>query len=109
MLCLTDAAAGEVCLPGGKKDPGDADDVHCALREAQEELGLNPQSVQIIAQLPPFLSKHKLSVSLLLAESLVRSFRTALTALDLGRILMCTSCALALSYCYSPDINVHAI
>ena len=56
-------AAGEVCLPGGKRDPEDHDDVHCALREAQEELGLNSSTVQIIAQLPPFISKHKLSVS----------------------------------------------
>jgi len=49
-------------LPGGKRDPEDADDVQCALREAQEELGLEPSSVQVIAQLPPFISKHKLSV-----------------------------------------------
>ncbi len=56
------AATGEVCLPGGKRDPEDADDVQCALREAQEELGLEPSSVQVIAQLPPFISKHKLSV-----------------------------------------------
>lgn len=63
MQHLTEFAAGEVCLPGGKRDPKDPDDVHCALREAQEELGLNPDTVQIVAQLPPFLSKHKLSVS----------------------------------------------
>ncbi len=56
------AATGEVCLPGGKWDPEDADDVQCALREAEEELGLEPSSVQVIAQLPPFISKHKLSV-----------------------------------------------
>lgn len=56
------AATGEVCLPGGKRDPEDADDVQCALREAEEELGLEPSSVQVIAQLPPFISKHKLSV-----------------------------------------------
>lgn len=54
---------GEVCLPGGKRDPGDVDDVHCALREAQEELGLDPASVNIVAQMPPFLSKHILSVT----------------------------------------------
>lgn len=39
-------SAGEVALPGGKRDPTDRDDVHTALREAQEEVGLDPQLVQ---------------------------------------------------------------
>ena len=56
-------AAGEVCLPGGKRDPADSSDVDTALREAHEELGIAPSSVQVLAQLPPFLSKHRLSVT----------------------------------------------
>lgn len=63
-VCKATDPAGEVCLPGGKRDPEDVDDVHCALREAQEELGLDPASVHIVAQMPPFLSKHILSVRL---------------------------------------------
>lgn len=31
----TATAAGEVCFPGGKREPGDADDISTALREAQ--------------------------------------------------------------------------
>jgi 8-oxo-dGTP pyrophosphatase MutT (NUDIX family) len=54
---------GEVCLPGGKRDPTDADDVACALREAYEELAIPPGQVEVVAKLPPFLSKHKLSVT----------------------------------------------
>ena len=38
--------AGEVALPGGKREPKDRDDVHPALREAEEETGLDPQLVQ---------------------------------------------------------------
>ena len=32
--------AGEVCLPGGKRDAADLDDEATALREAQEEVSL---------------------------------------------------------------------
>lgn len=55
--------SGEVCLPGGKRDPGDADDVATALREAHEELGIDPSAVSVVGRLPPFLSKHLLSVT----------------------------------------------
>ncbi len=42
--------AGEVGLPGGMMEPSDRDLWHTALREAQEEVGLAPDSVQF--QLP---------------------------------------------------------
>lgn len=54
--------SGEVCLPGGKRDPGDADDAATALREAHEELGIPPAACRLLGALPPFLSKHLLSV-----------------------------------------------
>lgn len=39
--------AGEVCLPGGKRDATDPDDAFTAKREAEEEMGLQPSSVQV--------------------------------------------------------------
>ncbi|XP_024521645.1 nudix hydrolase 22, chloroplastic isoform X2 [Selaginella moellendorffii] len=49
--------SGEVALPGGKRDESDANDAATAVREAYEEIGLEPASIQVVASLEPFLSK----------------------------------------------------
>lgn len=61
------AHGGEVSFPGGKRDDADADDVVTALRESQEELGLDPATVDVLGTLRPFLSKYLLSVTPVLA------------------------------------------
>ncbi|WP_407412230.1 CoA pyrophosphatase [Acinetobacter sp.] len=43
---------GEVSFPGGKRDPQDTSNIVVALREAQEETGLNPFDVELIGDLP---------------------------------------------------------
>jgi 8-oxo-dGTP pyrophosphatase MutT (NUDIX family) len=45
--------AGEVSFPGGRQDPGDTDLAATALREAQEEIALDPGGVQVVGALPP--------------------------------------------------------
>lgn len=45
--------AGQMSFPGGRCDPGDRDAVHTALREANEETGLNPHSVTPLQVLDP--------------------------------------------------------
>jgi 8-oxo-dGTP pyrophosphatase MutT (NUDIX family) len=44
--------AGQPAFPGGAADPDDVDAPATALREANEEVGLNPDSVQVVAELP---------------------------------------------------------
>src|SRR5690606_28154086 len=39
---------GQVAFPGGRLDPGDDGPIGAALREAQEEVGLDPATVEII-------------------------------------------------------------
>jgi 8-oxo-dGTP pyrophosphatase MutT (NUDIX family) len=59
MLVLTERVeyggdhSGEVSFPGGKAEPGDADAAATALREASEEVGLDParDGVEVIGRL----------------------------------------------------------
>ncbi|WP_328651839.1 CoA pyrophosphatase [Micromonospora sp. NBC_00330] len=44
--------AGQPAFPGGAADPEDADVRATALREANEEVGLDPASVTVLAELP---------------------------------------------------------
>lgn len=54
---------GEVAFPGGKEDATDHSLVWTALRENEEELGISPDSVEILGELKPFVSKYGLMVT----------------------------------------------
>ncbi|HSW19293.1 MAG TPA: CoA pyrophosphatase [Ramlibacter sp.] len=60
MVLLTERAthlsthSGQIAFPGGKCDDTDADVVHTALREAEEEIGLARRHVEVIGQLPSY-------------------------------------------------------
>ncbi len=46
---------GQIAFPGGGVEPGDADLPSTALREAQEETGLDPAGVEVLGTLPAVL------------------------------------------------------
>ncbi|MDX5626759.1 MULTISPECIES: CoA pyrophosphatase [unclassified Brenneria] len=45
--------AGQVAFPGGAADCGDRSLIETALREAQEEVAIPPENVQVLGVLPP--------------------------------------------------------
>ncbi|MDQ6841623.1 MAG: CoA pyrophosphatase [Actinomycetota bacterium] len=45
--------AGEISFPGGRQEQGEPDLVATAMREAHEEIGLDPAAVEIIGALQP--------------------------------------------------------
>jgi 8-oxo-dGTP pyrophosphatase MutT (NUDIX family) len=60
--------AGQAAFPGGAVDPGDEHHLAAALREAQEEVGLDPASVRPVAELPPlYLARSGYVVTPILA------------------------------------------
>ncbi|WP_090045445.1 CoA pyrophosphatase [Limnohabitans sp. 2KL-27] len=48
--------SGQIAFPGGKVDPQDASRHATALREAHEEVGLDPCHVQVIGELPVYVT-----------------------------------------------------
>ena len=59
---------GQVSFPGGRLDPDDDGSVAAALREAEEEVGLDPSGVEVLATFPDlFLTPSSNAVTPVLA------------------------------------------
>ena len=54
---------GEIAFPGGRHDLTDPDLLFTALREANEEIGLQATDVEILGPLGQVMSKHQLQVT----------------------------------------------
>ncbi|GIX35584.1 MAG: hypothetical protein KatS3mg126_1363 [Lysobacteraceae bacterium] len=48
--------AGQIAFPGGRRDAGDADLVATALRETEEEVGIEPERIEPLGFLDPLLT-----------------------------------------------------
>ena len=58
---------GQVAFPGGRIDPGDASAEAAALREAEEEIGLDAAQVELIGRLPDYATGTGFRISPILA------------------------------------------
>lgn len=45
--------AGHISFPGGRPDPGDDGPIDTAVREANEEVGIRPEQVEVLGYLSP--------------------------------------------------------
>lgn len=59
--------SGQIAFPGGKVDPEDRDAAHTALREAQEEVGLDPALAEVLGTLPAYATGSGFIVTPVLA------------------------------------------
>ncbi|WP_346910077.1 CoA pyrophosphatase [uncultured Roseibium sp.] len=60
--------AGQIAFPGGKIDREDNGPAAAALREAEEEIGLEPEAVRPIGELSPYLTGSGFKVIPVVAE-----------------------------------------
>jgi 8-oxo-dGTP pyrophosphatase MutT (NUDIX family) len=58
-----DVHRGQVSFPGGRIDPEDAGPLQAALREADEEVGIRAQDVEVLGMLGPLLTVTQFEVT----------------------------------------------
>lgn len=55
--------AGQISFPGGRSEPSDPDLSYTALRETQEEVGLAPETFELVGALPRYVTGTGFAIS----------------------------------------------
>lgn len=69
-LDVRDRHSGEVALPGGRVERGDANVESAALREASEEIGLDAMNVRLLGRMAPYRSVSNFRITPVVAQVL---------------------------------------
>jgi 8-oxo-dGTP pyrophosphatase MutT (NUDIX family) len=77
-----DPWSGQWSLPGGRRDPGDVDLLHTALRELEEECGIRLRREDVETALPERLARRRVGPFLLVAPFVFRIPGELATVLD---------------------------
>lgn len=77
--------SGQVSFPGGRIDPGDGGADAAALREAQEEIGLDPAKVELVGRLSDYVTGTGYRVTPVLGL-VAPGFATTLSAAEVDAV-----------------------
>lgn len=59
--------SGQISFPGGRIDPTDSSPEFAAMREAEEEIGLRPDFVEVVGRMPDYISGSGFRISPILS------------------------------------------